>query len=111
MNRVLPRSSAWWPNPNDCRICLIRSLHEWELEITGDGPDLGDPSAFVSKEIDPGLSALAWHSGIPQQCDDPGRVRIGLIARQAMNKITDAGELLPNGIDHDLQLVRPGRSS
>ena len=71
---------------------MTRSLHEWELEITGDGPDLGDPSAFVSKQIDPGLRALIRHSGIPEQRDDPGRVRIGLIARQAVNKITNAGK-------------------
>ena len=34
------------------------SLHEWELEVTGDGPDFGDPGALVSKKVDPRSSSL-----------------------------------------------------
>jgi len=59
---------------------LIGSPHEWELEITGDGPDFGDQGALVSQEVDPRPRPLVWNGDVPEQRDDPARVRIRLVA-------------------------------
>ena len=42
-----PAARARMPLPHPLLGRLIGSLHEWQLEIAGDGPDLGDLGTFV----------------------------------------------------------------